>query len=79
MTSPTMASPVSGVRGARTSTWCLYRRSLLGDLARVAAHTATAAVRALTGEADLAVGIVASIQTHGSLDNCWPTGTPTSI
>jgi hypothetical protein len=52
--------------------WCLYRRTLLGDLARVAAHTVTAAVRALTGEPELSVGIVASIQTHGSLGNWHP-------
>lgn len=60
----------------RLRTWCLYRRSLLGDLARVAARTVTAAVRTLTRERDLAVGVVACIQTHGSLANwhphiCW--------
>ena len=32
----------------RLRTWCLYRRALLGDLARVAARTVTAAVRMLT-------------------------------
>ena len=39
---------------------------LLGDIARVAAHTARSAVRTITGERDLAVGIVACLQTHGS-------------
>jgi hypothetical protein len=53
----------------RLRTWCLYRRTLLGDLARVAARTVTAAVRALTGEPTLAVGFVGCIQTHGSLAN----------
>jgi hypothetical protein len=53
----------------RLRAWCLYRRSLLGDLARVAARTVTAAVRALTGEPALSVGIVGCIQTHGSLAN----------
>jgi len=52
----------------RLRTWCLYRRALLGDLARVAARTVTAAVRTLTREPDLAVGVVACIQTHGSPD-----------
>ena len=37
----------------------LYRRRLLGEIARAAADTVTAAIRALTGERDLAVGIVA--------------------
>ncbi len=41
----------------RLRPWCLYRRTLLGDLARVAARTVTTAVRALTGEPALAVGI----------------------
>ena len=56
----------------RLRAWCLYRRSLLGDLARVAARTVTAAVRALTGEPTLAVGIVGCIQTHGSRANWHP-------
>ncbi len=56
----------------RLRAWCLYRRSLLGDLARVAARTVTAAVRALTREPTLAVGIVGCIQTHGSLANWHP-------
>lgn len=56
----------------RLRAWCLYRRSLLGDLARVAARTVTAAVRALAGEPALAVGIVGCIQTHGSLANWHP-------
>lgn len=56
----------------RLRVYCLYRRSLLGDMARVAARTITAAIRATTGERDLSVGIVASIQTHGSLANWHP-------
>ena len=56
----------------RLRAYCLYRRPLLGDLARVAARTVTAAVRATTGEADLRVGIVACLQTHGSLANWHP-------
>ena len=56
----------------RLRAYCLYRRSLLGDLARVAARTVTAAVRATTGEADLRVGIIACLQTHGSLANWHP-------
>jgi hypothetical protein len=51
---------------------CLYRRSLLGDLARVAARIVTAAVRATTGGSDLKVGIVDCLQTHGSLANWHP-------
>ena len=50
----------------------LYYRALLGDLSRVAARTLTAFVRATTGERDLSVGLVASIQTHGSLANWHP-------
>ena len=50
----------------------LYRRALLGDLARLAARTLTAFIRATTGERALSVGIVASIQTHGSLANWHP-------
>jgi hypothetical protein len=56
----------------RLRAYCLFRRSLLGDLARVAARTVTAAVRATTGEADLSVGIIACLQTHGSLANWHP-------
>ena len=51
---------------------CLYRRRLLGEIARVAARTVTAAIRTLTGERDLAVGIVACRQTHGSRANWQP-------
>jgi hypothetical protein len=47
-------------------------RALDGDLARVAARTVTAFIRATTGERVLSVGIVASIQTHGSLANWHP-------
>ncbi len=56
----------------RLRLWCLYRRALLGDLARVAARTVTAAVRALTHEPALGVGVVACIQTHGSRANWHP-------
>jgi Transposase zinc-binding domain/Putative transposase len=56
----------------RLRPWCLYRRALLGDLARVAARTVTAAVRTLTREPTLAVGVVACIQTHGSRANWHP-------
>jgi len=51
---------------------CLYRRRLLGEIARVAARTITAVIRTLTGERDLAVGIVACLQTHGSRANWHP-------
>ena len=55
----------------RLRAYCLYRR-LLGEIARVAARTVTAAIRTLTGERDLAVGIVACLQTHGSRANWHP-------
>jgi hypothetical protein len=50
----------------------LYRRRLLGAIPRVAARTVTAAVQTLTGERDLAVGIVACLQTYGSRANRYP-------
>ncbi len=50
----------------------LYNRALLGDLSRVSARTITAFIRTTVGEPGLAVGIVASIQTHGSLANWHP-------
>jgi len=56
----------------RLRAYCLYRRRLLGEIARVAARTVTAAIRALTGERALAVGIVACLQTHGSRANWHP-------
>jgi hypothetical protein len=56
----------------RLRAYCLYRRRLLGDIARVAARTVTAAIRTLTGERELAVGIVACLQTHGSRANWHP-------
>jgi hypothetical protein len=56
----------------RLRAYCLYRRRLLGKIARVAARAVTAANRALTGERDLAVGIVACLQTHGSRANWHP-------
>ena len=56
----------------RLRAYCLYRRRLLGEIARVAARTVTAAIRTLTGERDLAVGLVACLQTHGSRANWHP-------
>jgi hypothetical protein len=56
----------------RLRAYCLSRRRLLGEIARVAARTVTAAIRTLTGERDLAVGIVACLQTHGSRANWHP-------
>ena len=50
----------------RLRAYCLYRRRVLGEIARVAARTVTAAIRTLTGERERAVGIVACLQTHGS-------------
>jgi len=52
--------------------YLLYHRALLGDLSRVAARTITAFIRTTVGEPGLSVGIVASIQTHGSLANWHP-------
>ena len=56
----------------RLRPYFLWRRSLLGDLARLAAATTTAVIRATIGEPDLSVGIALSIQTHGSLVNWQP-------
>lgn len=56
----------------RLRAYCLYRRRLLGEIARIAARTVTAAIRTLTGERQLAVGIVACLQTHGSRANWHP-------
>jgi hypothetical protein len=56
----------------RLRAYCPYRRRLLGEIARVAARTVTAAIRTRTGERDLAVGIVACLQTHGALDRGVP-------
>ncbi len=50
----------------RLRPYFLYNRALLGDLARVAVRTITAFIRTTVGEQGLSVGIVASIQTHGS-------------
>ena len=52
--------------------YCLYCFRLLGEIARVAAHTVTAAIRTPTGGRDLAVGIVASLHAHGSRANWHP-------
>ena len=56
----------------RRRAYCLYRRRLLGEIARVAARTVTVAIRALTDEHDLAVGIVACLPTYGSRANWHP-------
>ena len=56
----------------RLRAYCLYRRGLLGEIARVAACTLTGAIRTLTGERELVVGIVACLQTHGSRANWHP-------
>ena len=56
----------------RLRAYCLYRRRRLGDIARVTARTVTAAIRTLTGARELAVGIVACLQTHGSRANWHP-------
>jgi hypothetical protein len=53
-------------------TTLLYRRRLLGKIARVAARTVTAAIRTLTGERDFAVGIVFCLQRHCSRANWHP-------
>ena len=49
-----------------------WRRKLLCDLARIAARTATAFIRATLDEPDVSVGVVLCIQTHGSLLNWQP-------
>ncbi len=56
----------------RLRAYRLYHRRLLGEIARVATRTVTAAIRTLTGERDLAVGIVACLQAHGSRANWHP-------
>ena len=56
----------------RLRPYFLYDRKLLGELSRVAARTVTSFIRATVGEKDLSVGIVSSIQTHGSLANWHP-------
>jgi len=56
----------------RLRAYCLYRRRLLGEIARGAARTVTAAIRTLTGERELAAGIVACLQSHGSRANWHP-------
>ena len=56
----------------RLRAYCLYRRRLLGEIAHAAARTVASAIRTLTGERELAVGIVACLQTHGSRANWHP-------
>ena len=52
-----------------------WRRKLLGELARIAARTATDIVRATLDEPELSVGIALCIQTDGSLLNWRRTST----
>jgi len=56
----------------RLRAYCLYNRRLLGEIARIAARTVTAAIRTLTGERELAVEIVACLQMHGCRANWHP-------
>ena len=56
----------------RLRAYCLYRRRLLGEIARVAARTLPAAIHTLAGKRDPAVGIVDCLQTHGSRANWHP-------
>lgn len=56
----------------RLRAYCLCRRRPLGEIARVVARTVTGAVRPLSGERTLTVGIVACLQTHGSRANSHP-------
>ena len=55
----------------RLRAYCVYRRRLLGEMARVVARTVTA-IRTLTGKRELAVGIVACRQTQGLRANWHP-------
>lgn len=56
----------------RLRAYCLSRRRFLAEIARVAARTVTADIPTLTGERDLAAGIAARFQTHGSRANWHP-------
>ena len=56
----------------RLRAYFLYDRKLLGELSRVATRTVTSFIRTTVDEKDLSVGIVSSIQTHGSLANWHP-------
>jgi hypothetical protein len=56
----------------RLRPYSLYDRKLLCGLSRVAARTVTSSIRATVWEKHLSVGIVSSIQTHGSLTNWLP-------
>jgi hypothetical protein len=56
----------------RLRPYFLHDRKLLGELSRVAARAVTSFIRATVDEKDLSVGIVSSIQTHGSLANWHP-------
>jgi hypothetical protein len=52
--------------------YCVYRRRLHAEIVHVAARTGTAAIRTLTSERDLAMGIVACLQTYGFRANWHP-------
>ncbi len=56
----------------RLRVYYLYRRRLLGEIARIAARIVTAPIRTLTGKHDPTVGIVACLQTHGSRADWYP-------
>jgi len=56
----------------RLRAYCLFLRRLLGEIACVATRTVTPAIRTPTGDRELAVGIVACLQTHGSRANWHP-------
>lgn len=52
--------------------YCVLRRHLRGEIARVAVGTVTTTMRTLTGERHLMVGIPACLQTLGSWANWHP-------
>jgi len=57
----------------RLRAYCLYRRSLLGEIARVAARTVTAAIHTLTGDQARSASSPVCRRTDPA-----PTGIPTS-
>ena len=59
----------------RLRAYCLSRRRLLGEIARVATRTVIAAIRTLTGERDLAVGSSPVCKRMESADSL-PKSTP---
>jgi len=50
-----------------------------GEVARVTARIVTAAIRTIIGESELAIGIVACLQTHGSRANWHPPLAPPGV